>query len=116
MYGPLSFQINAHLCRYLTGEISLIEFQEWFIPSTWNVEHSQDPYAVELAANIHLLLAEFSNGDWTEEELRAKLAPLTIRYTVGAGTAPKTGTSSAIIPSSGEGSWSAFDIQYVKAS
>lgn len=92
---PFDLGIREKLAKYLAGEISLSTFQEWFVPRAWNIE-KRDPAAVELAHEIDLRLAEFSNGDWTEEELKSKLRPLATNYTVHMSAAPRTEASSQI--------------------
>ena len=69
-------EIRSTLVRYLNSEISLAEFEDWFVPVAWNVEKTGNREAPELAAEIELRLAEFSNGHWSEPELRKILAPL----------------------------------------
>lgn len=93
---PLDLEIRSQLAKYLAGQSSLSAFQEWFVPRAWNIEKRADPAAVELVHEIDLRLAEFSNGDWTEEELRSKLRPLAMHYTVHTSAAPRTESSSAI--------------------
>ena len=76
MQRSLDRAIREQLTNYLAGKISLPEFEEWFVPATWAVEQSGNPTAEELTSQILLDLAEFSNGDWTEEELRDLFRPL----------------------------------------
>lgn len=66
-------EIRENLSRYLEGAISLREFEDWFLPGTWNIHRLGDQSAQNLAYGIGLLLAEFSNRDWTENELRQQL-------------------------------------------
>jgi hypothetical protein len=63
-------EIREQLHRYLSREISLSDFKRWFVPATWNIDRDEDLCTRELAADIDLRLAEFSQGHWTEEELR----------------------------------------------
>lgn len=76
MPPPLERQIREQLARYIAGEQSLETFAEWFFPATWNVHLRDDRAAADFAYEIGLRLAEFSNGDWTEDELKALLRPL----------------------------------------
>jgi hypothetical protein len=81
MESQLDLQIRDQLVRYLGKEISLKEFRNWFDASTWDMERSgANRDAMELAGEIELRLSEFSNGHWTEEELRNKLMPLVETY------------------------------------
>jgi hypothetical protein len=85
MQSSLETVIREQLTRYLSGEISLQEFQRWFISTTWDVEQSNDLAAEELAQAIELRLAEYTNGDWTEQELRGWLRSLVFVLTITFG-------------------------------
>lgn len=93
---PFDLGIREKLAKYLAEEISLSAFQEWFVPRAWNIDKRGEPGAVELVHEIELRLAEFSNGDWTEDELRTQLRPLATHYTVYMTAAPRTESSSPI--------------------
>lgn len=67
-------EIRAWLARYLRSEISLREFQDWFVPATWDVDAAEDAATRELAADVDLRLAEFTNGHLTEQQLRSRLS------------------------------------------
>jgi len=57
------------LQRYLFGETTVSEFQDWLVPYTWT-----PPKAVAtLAHSIELHLAEFSKGHASEHELKEVL-------------------------------------------
>jgi hypothetical protein len=77
MERRLDLDIHNQLVSYLAGDSSLQAFRDWFDSSTWDMEETganQD--ALRLAGEVELRLAEFSNGHWTEDELRSKLLPL----------------------------------------
>jgi hypothetical protein len=76
MADSLSKKIEAQLQRYLQGEDSLDEFEAWLVPETWDISPQSDRSAHDLATVITLRIAEFTNGDWTEEELREALTQL----------------------------------------
>lgn len=80
----LERQIRQQLAHYIAGEQSLETFTEWFFPATWNVHLRNDRAAEDLAYEIGLRLAEFSSGDWTEDELKALLRPLVEFHPVSA--------------------------------
>lgn len=82
MQYPLDYEIRDHLAAYLASEISLHDFEEWFFPKTWNVDSLDDPALIDLVYEIKLDWAEFSNGDWTEEQLRDMLRPLVENYKI----------------------------------
>lgn len=74
MASSLEHKIREAARQYIAGLVSLRQFQEWFASQTWNV----DPVAEagdlrQLVNEIDLLLAEFSSGHWTEQELKDKL-------------------------------------------
>jgi hypothetical protein len=91
MGNQLDLKIHNQLVRYLAGEISLAEFRDWFDRATWDVDLQGNPVASELAAEIELRLAEFSNGHRDEADLRSILHPL-VRTFITSGTCV-TGTS-----------------------
>lgn len=76
MADSLTREIEARLQRYLAGEDSLAEFEAWLVPETWDISPQSDRSAHDLATAITLRIAEFTNGDWTEEELQGALAQL----------------------------------------
>jgi len=82
MQHSLEFEIRDHLLSYLAGEISLHDFEDWFFAKTWDIDKSGDPGLLNLVYQIKLDWAEFSNGDWSEEELRSMLKSLTERITI----------------------------------
>ena len=94
MPHPLDFNIREQLARYLASEISLHEFEDWFFPETWNIDQTDDLNLLNLVYGIKLRLAEFSNGDWTEDELHSRLRPFTEQYMTNAShTQIQYGTS-----------------------
>jgi hypothetical protein len=80
MTGAIDLEIRDWLARYLNGDLSLHQFEDWFVPVAWNIEQTKNPKANELAGEVELRLAEFSNGHWTEAELRSRLEPLVSIY------------------------------------
>ena len=93
MSAELELDIHNHLVRYLSGEISLDEFRDWFDPATWEVDPVGATSASQLAGEVELRLAEFSNGHLTEEDLRAKLRPLV--ESINSGTSISVTVASA---------------------
>jgi hypothetical protein len=76
MADSLTRAIEARLERYLRGEDSLSDFEAWLVPETWDISPQSDRAAHELATAITLRIAEFTNGDWSEEDLQKALADL----------------------------------------
>lgn len=90
MKESLDVAIRRHLARYLDAGISLEDFKARFVHLAWNIGTSQ-VHGIEMVHVIELRLAEHSNGDWTEEELKAQLRPLLTHVTVqnAAGASPQ---------------------------
>lgn len=72
----LDDDIRIRLARYVRGEWSLDEFGDWFVPTTWDVDQSPDAGLKDLVYDILLRVAEYSNGDCREDELKHLLYPL----------------------------------------
>lgn len=66
--------IRENVARCLSGGLSLLDFQTWFVPRAWEILETGTP-AAAMASQLELLLAEFTSGDLTEEELREALIP-----------------------------------------
>jgi hypothetical protein len=73
MSHSLDFYIREQLAGYSAGGNSRSECEDWFFSETWNVGHITDLALTNLVYGIKLRLAEFSHGDWTEDELRSLL-------------------------------------------
>jgi len=73
MSTSLDARIHEHIERYLGRSISLSEFEDWLVPATWDVRHSEDASAGHVSAQILLHLAEHSDGWLSEAELRQRL-------------------------------------------
>ena len=78
--------LPQQLIRYLLTEISLAQLWDWFMPMAWDVDRTADPATVALAHDVESLLYEYSDGVWTEPELRTKIADIT--PIVSAGPSP----------------------------
>ena len=70
------FELRQELTRYLKGQCTLKDFEDWFVPRSWNFNQNSNPSLLKLVSQIELSLAEFSNGDWTEKELRQQFSIL----------------------------------------
>jgi len=75
-------EIRQQLARYLNGKLTLNEFQDWFVPHSWNFHQSPSLALQKLVATIELAIAEFTNGDWTARELRDHFNSLLTTYEV----------------------------------
>lgn len=107
MESSLDDEIREQLRRYVAGEITLGEFEDWFVPKSWNIHHVGDAATADLAYEIDLRLAEYANGDRTEEHLKLVLRPLlsTIMGHLGP-VPPRTGSASVTVPVPVQPRWS----------
>ncbi len=75
MDSGLLSDIRDHLRRYLNREITLAEFRDWFDAETWDIIDKCPAATQQLAGEIELRIAEFTNGHRTEDDLRAMFSP-----------------------------------------
>ena len=68
MIAQLELQTYNRIVGYLSGNLSLSNFREWFDSNTW--EHTGDS---DLLGQIELYLAEFSSGHRSEPEFKEML-------------------------------------------
>ncbi len=98
----LDLEIRERLSRYLNGDLSLSEFQEWFVPVAWEAQGSANDITGDLLNEIELDLAEFTSGHRSEEELRGRWLPFVRGYVTrvriggGPGAAYRTASGSAV--------------------
>lgn len=100
MADSLDQEIQQRLDWYLRGDMSLAEFEAWLVPAAWDISPQSDSVAHDLAMAITLRIAEFTNGDWTEDELRAELEELRPKITLSGGGKDQV----VILESQGQGS------------
>jgi len=67
-------EIRKRLTQWVDGNISLREFQEWFVPATWNIHLANDPEAEGLADDIEMALSQYTSRVLPIEDLRRELA------------------------------------------
>lgn len=91
-------EIRKKLISYLSNEVSLQEFEDWFVPETWEVEKTGNLDAAEWTNEIELKLEEFSKGHRTEDDLRAFFRNLlnTSAFSTGQAIQHRTSTSSTV--------------------
>jgi hypothetical protein len=65
--------LRRQLRRYLSDDLTLKQFVRWLAPrmASSNPASASD----ELVNEIYIRVAEFTNGDWTESELKQLLRP-----------------------------------------
>jgi hypothetical protein len=73
-------ELRQKLLQFIKNDWSLEQFEDWFVPHSWNFEENASPALKSLVGDIELALAEYSNGHWTKDELRRKLALLASTY------------------------------------
>lgn len=76
MDSALLSDILGRLRQYVSHEISLDQFREWFDVETWDVIDESSPATQQVAGEIELRIAEFTNGHRTEDDLRSQLERL----------------------------------------
>ena len=74
MADSLAIDIRAAVIAFLAGELTLPQFQEWLVATTWDIERRGDPTATDLTYEIKLALAEHSRGDISWNELRDRMS------------------------------------------
>lgn len=120
MAHSLALEIQERLISHLTGDLTLLEFQDWLVGATWDVEGQNDPKATELTYEIKLALAEHSRGDINEIELRDRLREFVDTTILATGGGDSDGlvlafdTTSKLITVSRE--WSVVHTQFEAAS
>lgn len=76
------YAIREKLAHFLTGGLSLDQFEDWLVQKSWNMHRDSDDQSQKLASAIELRLAEHSNGHLSEPELRAELLGFVTKYVV----------------------------------
>jgi hypothetical protein len=66
-------EIRQKIFSLLNRSTTLAEFESWFVAQSWNLHKDSSAEAIDLASEVELLLAEFSNHEWTPQELLEKL-------------------------------------------
>ena len=54
--------------------VSLMEFERWIGPASWNMQKDSDPLSVNMASEILFLFSQYGDGELSEAELRLELA------------------------------------------
>ncbi len=115
MNPSIHYEIRDKLGSYLLGEISLEDFKDWFVPVLWNIEYSNNQDAMNIAYEMELRLAEYSNDYWSEDELKALLRPLVENYYIEIGPFARSSSSARVLQSQSM-SFVVFDILHEVAS
>lgn len=72
--------IRSEIGRFLAGEITLDQFENWLVPRSWNVHQWGSVETQQLAYAIELGLAEHEIGHLSDEDLRKELHQLANTY------------------------------------
>jgi hypothetical protein len=91
----LDNEIRAKLTKYLVGEISLEEFEDWFVSASWNVNQSKNQVAINMVYEIELWLSEYSDNFRSEDALKGLLWPLVENYIIEPEISPNLQFSSS---------------------
>ena len=86
------YQIREWLARYLHGEVSLDQFEDWLVQRSWNMHGDSDEASQKLVAAIELRLAEHSSGHLDDKQLRDELLPFVTTYNATVQFGPGIGT------------------------
>lgn len=107
-------QLRSQLIRFLDKDLSLDDFEDWFVQATWNMHQDSGFLAQRLAYAIELRLAEHTSGHLSDDQLRQELSVLahlnlyqSADYQSGASTDFKVTTW--VVPSSGKSLVVAFE-------
>ena len=68
-------EIKTQVRKFLAGKSTLIEFEDWLIPRTWDTKKLGDD-AHLLSSEILLAIAEHDMGHLDDDEFKARLAEL----------------------------------------
>jgi hypothetical protein len=69
-------EIISKLCKYIDGVITIKEFSDWFVPTTWALHIHDSTYSSKLVYSIKMHFAAYGSGHYTKEELRERLIDL----------------------------------------
>jgi hypothetical protein len=72
----IASEIRSRLADWLAGNRSLDEFEDWFVPATWDAHKAGDSEAEALTDEIEIRLSEFTDGVLSLEDLRRELSAL----------------------------------------
>jgi len=72
----ITSELYERIFRYLNDEISVTQFEDWFLPNFGQIINLPDCPPRDLAGDIQLALAEMSNGDRTEAEMKGLIRGL----------------------------------------
>jgi hypothetical protein len=77
----ITSELYKKVIQYLNNEVSLSQFEDWFLPNLGEILSLPSCPALDLAGDIELSFAEMSNGNLTESAFRSAM-----RNTLESGT------------------------------
>ncbi len=92
----LAAEIREQVASYLSGRLPIADLWRWLQDRLWDIDNREHPVTASMAHEIELLLSETAHGDWTENELREKLRPITSMYEFTVGPRGVTTSSGPV--------------------
>lgn len=74
--SDLDLEIRRQVGRYVGGELSFVQLQEWLKPRLWHPYVTGDKPAARLIAAVDVRLGEYASGYWSEQLLKEALGAL----------------------------------------
>lgn len=87
-------ELRNQLIRFLSDDLSLDDFEDWFVQNSWNVHQGPDLIAQRLSYAVELRLAEHDNGHLPDADFQRELRQLVNDFTT-------FGSSPSVIISTG---------------
>lgn len=72
-------QIREQLGRYLEGESSFEQFEDWLVGNSYNMHKDSNQQAQNLVHDIDLVIYEYLDGNIMEDKLKGMLRSLLIQ-------------------------------------
>lgn len=114
MAVQLDIELRDKVMQYLSGKLPLAVFEDWFAPFLWNIEQPENSELQVLASNIARLLAEYSRGDRSIEELHQELRSVASTYS-RSDSMVVTGATLSFSPTTFPREWPSADILFSRA-
>lgn len=70
--------LRQRIARVVSGEVSLDDFEDWFVGASWNQHRHAGAGLQRLIGLVELYLAEHSHGHCSDQQLRAVLHALVV--------------------------------------
>jgi len=69
-------ELRDHLIQFLSGDLPLDGFEDWFVQRSWNMHKDSGLSAQRLAYAVELRLAEYGQGHLADQQLRQEFRDL----------------------------------------